>query len=89
LKSQGVMSIDNWGITIRVKFKTRPGDQFTTRRVVYTKLHEMFEREGIHFASRDVKVRVDAPAGASVPDRHVATAVASTLDEGAPARAQG
>ncbi|MEM9044844.1 MAG: mechanosensitive ion channel family protein [Pseudomonadota bacterium] len=59
LKSQGVLQIDTWGMTIRVKFKTTPGEQFVIRRVVYTKLHEMFEREGIRFASRDVKVRVD------------------------------
>ncbi|MEM1275706.1 MAG: mechanosensitive ion channel family protein [Pseudomonadota bacterium] len=59
LKSQGVLQIDTWGMTVRVKFKTTPGEQFVIRRVVYTKLHEMFEREGIKFASRDVKVRVD------------------------------
>ena len=84
LKSQGVLSIDNWGMTIRIKFKTRPGDQFTIRRVVYTKLHELFEREGIAFASRDVRVRIDAPAGTPAAEQHAIAAVARTLDEQAP-----
>ncbi|MEM6422233.1 MAG: mechanosensitive ion channel family protein, partial [Pseudomonadota bacterium] len=68
LKSQGVLGIDNWGMTMRVKFKTRPGEQFVTRRVVYAKLHEMFEREGITFASRDVRVRLDGTAPGEAPE---------------------
>ena len=85
LKSQGVLSIDNWGMTVRVKFKTRPGDQFVTRRVVYTRLHELFEQEGIEFASRDVKVKIESPeTGAPVPEDRALAAVASTLDERSP-----
>jgi moderate conductance mechanosensitive channel len=85
LKSQGVLSIDNWGITIRIKFKTRPGDQFTVRRVVYSKLHEMFEQEGIEFAGRDVRIKVDGSSGAATPERPALAAVAAALqDEGAP-----
>ncbi len=82
LKSQGVLKIDNWGMTIRVKFKTRPGEQFVVRRVVYTKLHELFEREGIEFASRDVKVRIDpGEDNASAARERALKAVASNLDE--------
>ena len=43
----------------RVKFMTRPGDQFLARRVVYARIHELFEREGIEFASRDVRIRME------------------------------
>jgi small-conductance mechanosensitive channel len=43
---------------LRVKFMTRPGDQFVTRRHVYTRIHDMFAREGIHFAHREVTVRI-------------------------------
>lgn len=88
LKSQGVLSIDNWGMKIRVKFKTRPGDQFTVRRVVYAKLHETFEREGIQFASRDVKVKIDAPSGGDAAEQQAIAAAARTLDERAPNEAQ-
>ncbi len=80
LKSQGVLSIDNFGITIRVKFKTRPGEQFTIRRIVYAKLHEMFDHEGIHFASRDVKVSISSPAGGANIDHAAVAAAVGTLD---------
>jgi small-conductance mechanosensitive channel len=89
LKSQGVISIDNWGMTIRVKFKTRPGDQFTVRRIVYTRLHEMFEREDIQFASRDVKIRIDSPGEGAVPDSKGIAAAVTALDEVSPAQGAG
>jgi small-conductance mechanosensitive channel len=85
LKSQGVLKIDNWGITIRVKFKTRPGDQFAARRVVYARLHELFEREGIEFASRDVKIKIDASEDEiAKADERTLAAVAKSIDEGTP-----
>ena len=58
LKSQGVVEMDDSAMIIRVKFMTKPGDQFMARRVVYTRIQELFEREGIHFAHREVTVRV-------------------------------
>lgn len=87
LKSQGVLTIDNWGMTIRVKFKTRPGDQFVVRRVVYAKLHDMFEHEGIRFASRDVRVRVHSPADQAGADEAAIAAGASQVEETATATA--
>lgn len=49
---------------IRVKYMTRPGDQFTTRKLVYARIRELFEKEGIHFAHREVTVRVaETPNG--------------------------
>ena len=57
LKSQGVYQMDELGIVTRVKFKTKPGDQFAVRRVVYQMINELFEREGIAFGGREVVVR--------------------------------
>jgi small-conductance mechanosensitive channel len=80
LKSQGVLSIDNFGMVVRIKFMTRPGDQFVTRRVVYARIHELFEREGIEFASRDVRIRMEkeSEAGGEIAR---AAAVAAELAE--------
>lgn len=58
LKSQGVREIDDSGQIIRVKFMARPGDQFVLRKTVYARIRELFEREGIEFARREVRVRV-------------------------------
>ena len=50
---------DENALIIRVKFMTRPGDQFETRKVVYQEICNLFEREGIKFANkREVIVRV-------------------------------
>ena len=59
LKSQGVWMMDDSAQIIRVKFMTRPGEQFQVRKIVYAEIRELFEREGIRFASREVKVRLD------------------------------
>ncbi|MEO0910253.1 MAG: mechanosensitive ion channel family protein, partial [Pseudomonadota bacterium] len=58
LKSQGVYKMEDSAMIIRVKFMTRPGDQFVTRKVVYAEIRELFEREGIKFANKEVTVRL-------------------------------
>ena len=58
LKSQGVYQMEDSAIIIRVKFKTKPGDQFEVRKHVYTRIRELFEQEGIEFAHREVKVKI-------------------------------
>lgn len=58
LKSQGVYMMEDSAMIIRVKYMTRPGDQWTTRKLVYQEIRELFEREGIHFAHREVTVRI-------------------------------
>ncbi len=58
LKSQGVIQMEDSAMIVRVKFKTRPGDQWGLRTKVFAKLRELFEREGIKFAHREVTVRI-------------------------------
>jgi small-conductance mechanosensitive channel len=58
LKSQGVVQMEDSAMIIRVKYMTRPGDQWATRKVVYAAIRELFQREGIRFASREVTVRL-------------------------------
>jgi moderate conductance mechanosensitive channel len=58
LKSQGVMAMEDSAMILRVKFMTQPGEQFVIRKLVFAKIRELFEREGIKFAHRQVTVRV-------------------------------
>jgi small-conductance mechanosensitive channel len=58
LKSQGVYMMDDSAMIIRVKYMTKPGDQWTTRKLVYAAIRELFEKEGIKFAHREVTVRI-------------------------------
>ena len=58
LKSQGVYRMEDSAMIIRVKFMTRPGEQFVTRKVVYAAIRDLFERENIRFAHKEVTVRL-------------------------------
>ena len=65
LKSQGVYAMEDSAMIIRVKFMTKPGEQFVARKLVYSKIRELFEKHGIKFAHREVTVRL---AGDNQPD---------------------
>jgi len=58
LKSQGVIEMQDSAMIIRVKFMTKPGDQWLVRKRVYEDIRVLFEREGIKFAHREVTVRL-------------------------------
>jgi small-conductance mechanosensitive channel len=56
IKSQGVREMDDSAMILRIKFKTKPGDQFMVRREVYRRVQERFREQGIEFAHRNVTV---------------------------------
>jgi small-conductance mechanosensitive channel len=58
LKSQGVIEMQDSAMIIRVKFMTKPGDQWLVRKKVYEEIRALFEREGIQFAHKEVTVRL-------------------------------
>jgi len=58
LKSQGVIEMQDSAMIIRVKFMTKPGDQWLVRKRVFQDIRDLFEREGIKFAHREVTVRL-------------------------------
>ncbi|BCH29254.1 hypothetical protein MesoLjLc_11840 [Mesorhizobium sp. L-8-10] len=86
LKSQGVYAMEDSAMIVRVKFMTRPGDQFVTRKVIYAGIRELFHKEGIHFAHREVTVRL--ADGEQIEDltpeqkEAVAGATRAVLDDG-------
>ena len=58
LKSQGVYAMEDSAMIIRVKFTTKPGQQFTIRKMVYQRIQKAFRENGIQFAHRQVTVNV-------------------------------
>jgi small-conductance mechanosensitive channel len=56
IKSQGVREMDDSAMIVRVKFKTKPGEQFVVRKEVYRLIQESFQEHGIEFAHRNVTV---------------------------------
>jgi small-conductance mechanosensitive channel len=85
LKSQGVYAMEDSAMIVRVKFMTRPGDQFVTRKVVYQAIRDLFEKEGIRFAHREVTVRLaDETQGANLTPQQkeaIAGSVRGLIDE--------
>ncbi|KIC48233.1 mechanosensitive ion channel family protein [Tateyamaria sp. ANG-S1] len=84
LKSQGVIEMQDSAMIIRVKFMTKPGDQWLVRKKVYEEIRALFEREGIKFAHREVTVRLaDGKAAEDLTDedRKAVTAAAQASIE--------
>jgi small-conductance mechanosensitive channel len=63
IKSQGVRELDDSAMVMRVKYKTKPGDQFAIRKEVYRLMQEAFKKAGIEFAHRNVTVYMPPETG--------------------------
>ncbi len=78
LKSQGVIEMQDSAMIIRVKFMTKPGDQWLVRKRVFEEIRSLFEREGIKFAHREVTVRLaDGKVDALTEDEKKAVTAAA------------
>jgi len=58
LKSQGVRRMEEFNMVVGVKFKTKPGEQWTIRKQAYQRIRDAFDKHGMGFAERNVKVEV-------------------------------
>ncbi|MGI9421970.1 MAG: mechanosensitive ion channel family protein [Hyphomicrobiaceae bacterium] len=58
LKSQGIIQMDESAQIMRVKFMSKPGQQWVMRRKILNGIRDLFQREGIKFAHHEVTVRV-------------------------------
>lgn len=69
---------------IRVKFMTKPGDQWIIRKRVYQEIRSLFDREGIKFAHREVTVRLAEDKQKELPPEQreaVLAAAQAAIDE--------
>ena len=85
LKSQGVIEMQDSAMIIRVKFMTKPGDQWLVRKKVYEEIRALFEENGIKFAHREVTVRLaDGKQADQLTDddrRAITAAAEASIDE--------
>jgi small-conductance mechanosensitive channel len=77
IKSQGVKQLDDSAMIMRVKYKTKPGDQFIIRKELYRMIQESFRANGIEFAHRNVTVYMPPGEGSDEHDEKVAEAGAA------------
>ncbi len=82
LKSQGVIEMQDSAMIIRVKFMTKPGDQWVIRKRVFQDIRDLFAREGIKFAHREVTVRLADGKGEQGLTEAQKTAVAGAVLSG-------
>jgi small-conductance mechanosensitive channel len=77
IKSQGVKRLDDSAMIMRVKYMTKPGDQFIIRRELYRMMQESFRKNGIEFAHRNVTVYMPPGEEDNTPAEKVAEAGAA------------
>lgn len=66
LKMQGVQNFGDFGIELRLKMMTKPGEQFVIRRKAYVAIKKAFEENGISIPYPTVHVREgESPAAAA------------------------
>jgi small-conductance mechanosensitive channel len=63
LKMQGVEQFGDYGIQIRLKMMTKPGEQFVIRRRALALIKQAFDENGIRFAVPTVQVAGSEEAG--------------------------
>ncbi len=85
IKSQGVKQLDDSAMIMRVKYKTKPGDQFIIRRELYRMIQESFRKNGIEFAHRNVTVYMPSGDETAAPDKRAVEAGAAAAIAGAQA----
>jgi small-conductance mechanosensitive channel len=87
LKSQGVRRMEEFNMVVGVKFMARPGAQWVIRRDAYQKMRDAFDKHGISFAQRNVKVEVltDRPLPEQVREAVAGAAQAAIEAPRAPA----
>nr|WP_319581988.1 mechanosensitive ion channel domain-containing protein [uncultured Pseudodesulfovibrio sp.] len=82
IKSQGVKAMEQYGMRMRVKFMTKPGGQFTLRKLVLAKMRKYFAEAGIEFAKPRVSVHIPEREHLTPEqEAHVAAAAAQIVEE--------
>lgn len=87
IKSQGVKAMEQYGMRMRVKFMTKPGGQFTLRKLVLAKMRKYFAEAGIEFAKPRVSVHIPERERLTPEEEaHAAAAASQVVEEGMSAK---
>ncbi len=81
LKSQGVIEMQDSAMIVRVKFMAKPGDQWVIRKRVFQEIRDLFQKEGINFAHREVTVRLAGDVPENLTEQQKQTVAAAALDD--------
>jgi small-conductance mechanosensitive channel len=74
--------MEQYGMRMRVKFMTKPGGQFTLRKLVLAKMRKYFAEAGIEFAKPRVSVHIPERERLTPEEEaHVAAAASQIVAE--------
>ncbi|MEO0623187.1 MAG: mechanosensitive ion channel domain-containing protein [Pseudomonadota bacterium] len=77
-KSQGVLEVNDVGMVLRGKFMAKPGRQWTLRKEIYQRVQQAFDENGIQFARKEVRVKIDTDPSALTEEQRQAVAAAAS-----------
>jgi len=83
-KSQGVIQVDDVGIVIRGKFMVKPGKQFMIRKEIFQRVQSEFEKNGIQFARKEVRVKLDSESATNLNEAETNAIGAAALEASNP-----
>jgi small-conductance mechanosensitive channel len=78
LKMQGVEEFGDYGIKLRLKLMTKPGEQFMARRRAFARIKELFDENGISLATPTVNVGEGGTGAAAHLVQHEAAKAAAS-----------
>ena len=81
LKSQGVLEMQDSAMIFRVKFMAKPGDQWVIRKRVYQEIRDLFAREGINFAHKQVTVRLEGDTPQNLTEQQTKAITGAALND--------
>lgn len=81
LKSQGVLEMQDSAMIFRVKFMAKPGDQWVIRKRVYQEIRDLFDKEGIMFAHKQVTVRLAGDVPERLTEQQTKAIAAAAVDD--------
>ena len=70
IKMQGVQDFGEYGIEIRMKMTTKPGEAFGMKRKFYVRIRQAFKEAGITLPGPTVHVQQDQPVAAAAAEAH-------------------
>ena len=80
LKSQGVMRMEESALIVRMKFTSRPGEQWIIRREAYRRVRDALANAGIFFAHREVRVVLPGDVGHRNENSETVDATSKTIE---------
>lgn len=83
-KFQGVLQVNDVGLVVGGKFMAKPGTQFMMRKELYVRIQKAFDENGIQFARKEVRVKLDEEEAVNLSpsqQRTIAGAAANETEE--------